>query len=246
MPIEDRKITSLLDELEAKYKPNPVWKRKIDFNNVGILGQSFGGYTALAVGGAELNREQLIEGCRKSEDRRITLNISTLLQCRSLEVASQQKNFEDPRIKAVIAINPLTSLIFGEEGMSEIRIPTMIIGGTKDYVTPAVTEQIQPYSWLKTSRKHLVLVEPGTHFSFLRESGGRLTVPPKLIGPDPNLAYPYLKLLSLSFFESYLNSNSEYSPYLSQTYVNQIDSQPFNLSLIEYLSTEQVRQVVKR
>ncbi|EAW38883.1 alpha/beta hydrolase [Lyngbya sp. PCC 8106] len=238
-------ITSLLDELEAKYQSNPVWKRKIDFNNVGILGQSFGGYTALAVAGAEMNPENLTEGCRKSEDRRITLNISTLLQCRSLEVASQQKNFEDPRIKAVIAINPLTSLIFGEEGMSQIRIPTMIIGGTKDYVTPAVTEQIKPYSWLKTSRKHLVLVEPGTHFSFLRESGGRLTVPPKLIGPDPNFAYPYLKALSLTFFDTYLQKNSDYYPYLSQTYISSIESQPFSLSLIEDLSSEQVRQVVK-
>ena len=239
-------ITYLLDELEKKYQPSPIWKRRIDFNNVGILGQSFGGYTALAVGGAELNPEKLIEGCEKSEDRRITLNISTLLQCRSLEVASQQKNFEDPRIKAVIAINPLTSLIFGEEGMSQIRIPTMIIGGTKDYVTPAVPEQIQPYTWLNSSRKHLVLLEPGTHFSFLKESGGRLTVPPQLIGPNPNLAYPYLKALSLSFFETYLQENYQYSSYLSQTYVSTINDQPFSLSLIEDLSGEQVRQVVKR
>lgn len=239
-------ITYLLDRLEEESQSNPALKKQINFNNVGILGQSFGGYTALAVSGAELNREKLIEGCRKSKDRRITLNISTLLQCRSLEVASSRENFRDKRIKAVIAINPLTSLVFGEEGMSQIRIPTMIIGGTRDYVTPAVPEQIQPYTWLKTSRKHLVLLDPGTHFSFLNESGGRVTVPPQLIGPNPELAYSYLEALSLAFFEIYIKNNSEYFPYLSQAYVSRIDGQPFDLSLIKNLNAEQVRQVVKR
>jgi len=239
-------ITYLLDELQQKYQSYPFWKSRIDFNNVGVMGQSFGGYTALAVAGAKLNPDKLTEDCQKSQDRRITLNLSTLLQCRSLEVASQQNNFQDQRIKAVIAINPLTSLIFGEEGMSNIQVPTMIIAGTKDYVTPAVPEQIKPFTWLKTSRKHLILIAPGTHFSFLKESGGRLAVPSQLIGPDPNLAYPYLKAFSLAFFESYLQNQPEYLPYLSQTYVNTIEAQPFNLSLIEGLSQEQVRQAAKR
>ncbi|MEL7034674.1 MAG: alpha/beta hydrolase [Cyanobacteria bacterium J06592_8] len=254
-------LTYLLNELEGRYQATLGWKRKIDFDNVGVLGQSFGGYTALAVGGAELNAQKLRKVCQKSEDRRITLNISTLLQCRSLDVASEQNNFTDPRVKAVIAINPLTSLIFGEQGMSKVQIPTMMISGTKDYVTPAVSEQIQPYSWLTTSKKHLVLVDPGTHFSFLQESGGQLTVPPQLIGPDPNFAYPYLRALSLSFFETYLLDNSDYSPYVSQNYISTINNPHFDLSLIEdfrfdlstvedieveELSAEDIRQIVQR
>ncbi|MDY7024184.1 MAG: alpha/beta hydrolase [Cyanobacteriota bacterium] len=254
-------ITALINELETRYQATLGWKRKIDFDNVGVLGQSFGGYTALAVGGAQLNAQKLKKVCHKSGDRRITLNISTLLQCRSLDVASEQNNFTDPRVKAVIAINPLTSLIFGEQGMSKVEVPTMMISGTKDYVTPAVSEQIQPYSWLKTSKRHLVLVDPGTHFSFLQESGGRLMVPPQLIGPDPNFAYPYLRALSLSFFETYLLNNSDYSPYISQHYIRTINNPPFDISLIEdlkfdlsvvaevevdELSSEEIRRIVQR
>lgn len=70
-------------------------------------------------------------------------------------------------MKAVIAVNPITSVVFGQEGMSKIQIPVLMIGGSDDYVAPAVSEQIYPFSWLTSPNKYLMLLEKGTHFSFL-------------------------------------------------------------------------------
>lgn len=238
-------ITYLLNELEQISQSDPTWKDRIDFSKIGVMGQSFGGYTALAVGGAKLNPEKLQSGCFEATDRRVTLNISTLLQCRSIEIAVERNNFRDPRIKAILAINPLASLIFGEEGMSQIQVPLMMIAGTKDYVTPAVPEQIYPYTWLTTPQKYLVLLQPGTHFSLLRERPGRVAVPPQVIGPDPNFAYPYLRALSLIFFQAYLQNESDYFPYLSQSYLNTINTDLFQMSLIEVLTLDEIQQILE-
>ncbi|MGF1676636.1 MAG: hypothetical protein ACFCUV_23610 [Rivularia sp. (in: cyanobacteria)] len=45
---------------------------------------------------------------------------------------------KDERIKAVIAINPLTSHIFGEVGLNKLQAPVLLVAGTDDYFVPAL------------------------------------------------------------------------------------------------------------
>ncbi|NJK38261.1 MAG: alpha/beta fold hydrolase [Oscillatoriales cyanobacterium RM2_1_1] len=239
-----RDITDLINQLEQRSRTDPAFPGKIDFQNVGVVGQSFGGYTALAVAGAGLNLSTLTQGCRNFINRRISLNLSTLLQCQAIDIAREQTNFRDPRVKGAIAINPLASLVFGETGLGQIQIPVMIISGTNDYVTPAVTEQILPFTWLKTLEKYLVLVEPGTHFSLLDEPRGR-TFPPELIGPDPTLAYPYLQAIALAFFDLHLLNRSAAAAYLTPTYLDQLDEPPFSLSILRQLTAAEIRQAIQ-
>jgi len=234
-------ITYLLDLLEEKSRSDPAWRNRLDLQNVGVMGQSFGGYTVLALAGATLNPEKLRENCSQTDDRQITLNLSILLQCRALEVAPERQDFRDRRIKAAIAVNPLTSLVFGESGMGEIDIPVAIVAGTNDYITPAIPEQIEPFTWLRTPDKLLVLFEPGTHFSFLRESGGQVPVPPQLIGPDPSKAYPYLQALSLTFFNVHVRDRPDYRAYLSEEFLKTIGPSPFTINLVKDLNLEELR-----
>ena len=56
-------ISQVLDELEQKDDIKEKGRGRIDFNNVGVIGQSFGGYTALAVAGAPLNLTRLRADC---------------------------------------------------------------------------------------------------------------------------------------------------------------------------------------
>lgn len=234
-------ITYLLDLLEEKSRSDPAWRNRLDLQNVGVMGQSFGGYTVLALAGATLNPEKLKENCSQPDERQITLNLSILLQCRALEVAPERQNFRDRRIKAAIAVNPLASLVFGESGMGEIDIPVAIVAGTNDYITPALPEQIEPFTWLRTPDKLLVLFEPGTHFSFLRENGGQVPIPPQLIGPDPEKAYPYLKALSLTFFNVHVRDRSDYRAYLSEEYLQTLGPSPFTINLVKDLNLEELR-----
>ncbi|MGK7916889.1 MAG: alpha/beta hydrolase family protein [Prochloraceae cyanobacterium] len=126
----------------------------------GIL---WGGATALSLAGAEINTARLEEEC---EQENIDLNLSSVLQCRANSLPPLNYNLRDPRIKAAIASNPIASSLFGPEGLSQIELPTLILAGSEDLISPVVQEQIHPFVWLKASPKYLALLVPGTHFSF--------------------------------------------------------------------------------
>ncbi len=66
-------VKFLLDELENRDKSDP--SIQLNLQQVGVIGQSFGGYTALALAGASLNKEQLQKDCQKLND---SLNVSLL------------------------------------------------------------------------------------------------------------------------------------------------------------------------
>ena len=222
-------IQYLLDYLAQEYG------EQINVDQVGIMGQSFGAYTALAISGAELNLPQLERDCPNIDD---SLNVSLLLQCIGLNLPGGSFKLQDERIVAAIAINPLASSIFGKEGMSKIKTPTMLVSGSADPVTPPLSEQIHPFTWLTASEKYLALLRGGTHFSTLNESGGSISVPEQAIGPDPKIAQDYVKQLSLVFFSTYIARKVEYKPYLSADYADRISQSLLPLHIVKSLTLE--------
>ena len=220
-------IQFLLDRLTEDYG------KRIDTQNVGIIGQSFGAYTALALSGAELNFESLERDCANLDE---SWNISLLLQCLALELPYEPiPKLKDERIVAAIAINPLTSALFGKESLKEIDIPVMLVSGSADPITPALSEQIVPFTWLATEEKYLALLKGGTHFSTLNESSGSIPVPERAIGPDPKIAQDYIKQLGLAFFGAYVTDNSAYRGYLNANYGNYLSNEQMPLSLVRSL-----------
>ncbi len=226
-------IKFLLDELGRSYSD------RLNLQQVGVIGQSFGGYTALALGGAKINFEQLQKDCDPSND---SLNLSLLLQCRGLALPSTQYDLQDKRIKGAIAINPIGSTIFGQSQFSQIQVPLMLVGGSDDTVAPALPEQIQPFTWLTTPNKYLVVLKNATHFSTLAESSGGIPIPSQAIGPDPALAQDYTKALSLAFFKTYIASDRDFQVYLSASYAQFISQYPLPLSLVQTLTENQLKQ----
>jgi predicted dienelactone hydrolase len=222
-------IKFLLDELTKDYG------KQIDTQNVGIIGQSFGAYTALVLAGAELNFDSLERNCSNLDE---SWNLSLLLQCLALDLPPKLVSLGDDRIVAAIAINPLTSAVFGKESLSQIKIPLMLVAGSADPVTPALSEQIIPFTWLDTNKKYLALLKGGTHFSTLNESSGSIPVPEQAIGPDPKIAQAYIKQLGLAFFGAYVTNNLKYQDYLSADYATRISNQKMPLSLVRSLEKQ--------
>ncbi|MBN3907012.1 MAG: alpha/beta hydrolase [Nostoc sp. NMS1] len=232
-------IKYLLDELTSLSKSNPTFQGRLNLEQVGVIGQSFGGYTALALAGAKINFEQLKADCPLED----TLNVSLLLQCLAVNLPNSQYNLSDARIKAVIAINPVDSSIFGQASLSQIKIPVMIVSGSSDTVAPALLEQIQPFTWLTTSNKYLTLINGGTHFSTIAESpNATIPIPTQAVGSGSALARRYVKALSVPFFETYIAEQPSYLPYLSTDYVHTISQQPLPLSLIKSLTSEELKK----
>jgi predicted dienelactone hydrolase len=233
-------IKDLLDYLTKLSTTDPAYQGQLDLQRVGVIGQSFGGYTALALAGAGINFAQLEKDCQLENE---TWNLSLLLQCRARGLERNQYNFSDPRIKAAIAINPIVSSILGETNLSQIKIPVMLIAGSADTVAPALLEQIQPFTWLTSPNKYLVLMNNGTHFSAIEESPQSLFLPPaEAIGPEPALARRYVSGLSLAFMESFLNNKSNFRPYLQPSYALTISEDTLGLRILRSLTPQQLQQ----
>lgn len=248
---------NLIDQpLDVKYVLDQLeQKPSIDMQQVGIVGQSFGGYTSLALAGGELIADDTATECQSESYQDVLLDLSSLAKCTFNQLHQPDQSslrLRDPRIKAAIAINPMAK-IFGETGMSSIQVPTMIVSGTNDVIMPPVEEQILPFSWLDENLdKYLVLVKPGTHFSFLQEGLGVLPVPDTVVGPSPTAAHPVLKSLSTAFFQIHLNQQPEYATYLQgdssdnkPKLGNQIDSDAFDFSLIRSFTNTQLQELIE-
>ena len=224
-------IQFLLDHLQRRYGQQLDWQR------VGVVGQSYGGYTALALAGAEINFERLQANCDPDNP---DFNISFLLQCQALELPPAAYNLRDERVAAAIAINPLSSGLFGEEQLSRIDLPIAIVSGSADAVTPALDEQILPFTALATPEKYLLLLVRGTHFSTIGATSQDVELPQQVIGPDPTIAYAYMKAWNLAFFKTYIANNSQYQPYLSAAYAQTLSRREMPLHLVRFLTREQL------
>ncbi|WP_017651358.1 alpha/beta hydrolase [Fortiea contorta] len=243
-------VKYILDQLEKNNQSGSQFKGRLNLQQVGVFGQSLGGYTALALAGAKINFEQLQQDCQP-QALQSTWNMSLLLQCRALTLDNnnpgQEDNLQDSRVKAAIAVNPITSSIFGKAGLSQVRIPVMVVGSSDDTVAPALYEQILPFSWLANSHKYLVMLVGATHFSAI--GNGNIANQPtglhsQVIGDHPAQARQYINALSLPFFQTHVVNATQYTPYLNATYAKAISTQPLSLSLVKSLSINELIQAL--
>ncbi|HLO49102.1 MAG TPA: alpha/beta hydrolase [Kamptonema sp.] len=235
-------VKDVLDFLTSLSASDPKYQGQMDLQKVGVIGQSFGGYTALALAGGGVNFDQLDKDCQQESE---TWNISLLLQCRVKTLPRKDYNLIDSRVKAAIAINPIISSVLGEANISQIKIPVMILAGSADTIAPAVVEQIQPFTWLTNPEKYLVLLNNGTHFSTIDESPQSVfRVPTDALGPEPALARYYLNGLSVAFMETYLLNQSSFRRNLQPSYAKTISRDVLGLSILRSLTTEQFQKLL--
>jgi predicted dienelactone hydrolase len=230
-------ITYLLDELESRNATE--YEGRLDLENVGMGGHSFGGYTALALAGATIDFENLIEDCnQKFKD----LNISLLLQCDALELPKQDYSFRDSRITSVAAKNPITSSVFGADGLADAEVPVMLLAGSLDPVTPAIYEQFRSFQWFKAEPRYLVLMEGQAHIDISALDVGVTRILDLFeslsLAPSEQLAQ-YSKALSVAFFETYAARRTDYRLYLRSAYADYVSQeQPFKIYLISEGSSD--------
>ncbi|MEH2368095.1 alpha/beta hydrolase [Nostoc sp.] len=242
-------VTYILNQLQKDNQSDSRFKGRLNLQQVGVFGQSLGGYTALALAGAKINFEQLKQDCQPAALQK-TWNMSLLLQCRALELSISKSgkdyNLRDERVKAAIAVNPITSSIFGKAGLSQIKTPVMIVSSSDDTVAPALSEQILPFSWLANSQKYLVMLVGGTHFSTIgnaNPANQQVALPADMIG-DASQARRYMNVLSLPFFQTYIAGRPQYTPYLNAAYTQSISSKSLGLSLVKSLNTTELVQLL--
>ncbi|NER04734.1 MAG: alpha/beta hydrolase [Okeania sp. SIO3C4] len=233
-------ITYLLDELERRNKLQ--YQGKLNLKNVGMAGQSFGAYTTLALAGAKINFAQLKQDCLPQIK---SLNPSLFLQCRALELPQQNYDLQDKRIKSVLIMDPVNSSIFGKSGLNHINIPILWVAGSEDQLTPVVTEQVYPFTWLPVTEKYFMLTKGAKHLDFnITEIQNVESVDDdslnQLVSASSPVIKSYIDAFSLAFFQTYLENNSDYLDYLNSSYAVTISEEPYTLGFLSALTVEKL------
>jgi predicted dienelactone hydrolase len=234
-------ISYVLDELERLNAKD--FEGRLQLDKVGVHGHSFGGYTALAVGGATIDLQNLQQECQREFG---FLNLSLLLQCRALALPNLPTQFRDTRVQAVIGANPVNRSIFGQKGLANVEIPVLLGSGIYDPATPAIFEQAGSFIWLKSLEKYLVIIEGQAHVDFSQMDAGitdTINSFEQLILPTPELIDSYANSGIVAFFEVYIANNPDFKVYLSSAYFHYLSGEePFRSYLIDGSAAESLEQ----
>lgn len=243
-----RDVSYLIDELTRLSAASGPLANRLETDRVGVIGHSFGGYTALALAGAQLNFETLHTNCDSEDFIFNAANPSMLLQCTALAAPEQfTADLRDPRVQAVMAMNPVDSSLFGQTGFSQIDIPILLVAGSDDPVAPALLEQIRPFTWLNqpeatapTPNRYLALIEGGSHLYDVPGLAENNDFPlsNQLVSDNSSLSYSYLRALSLGFMQIEIAQNSSYQGALDDPYIGRLSEPTLPLYVVDSLSEE--------
>ncbi|MDV2999975.1 MAG: hypothetical protein N5P05_001581 [Chroococcopsis gigantea SAG 12.99] len=237
-------VIYLMDELQRR---NPTeYGGRLDMQNVGVAGHSFGGYSTLALGGATIDFEHLKRQCNAEF---AFLNTSLLLQCRAIGMNQDKYNFRDDRVKAVFGANPVNSSIFGPEGLRKVTIPVFLAAGTYDPATPAVFEQVRSFPWINSEDKYLGVIEGQAHVDFSVLDAGISSTLQSMVNltlPSPQLVDTYGNAMLVAFFKVHLAGDESFRPFLESRYFAYIsEGQTFKSYLITTKSSAGLVQKIE-
>jgi alpha-beta hydrolase superfamily lysophospholipase len=222
-------ISHVLNELERRNQSQ--YQGRLELTAVGVMGQSFGGYTALALAGATIDFDKLEEACRPILE---TPNLSMLLQCRALELPRHTQSLKDERVRAILPLDPVGSHLFGPRGIAQIQVPVLMVTGSEDKTAPIALEPLQLFPWLTTPHRYLAVIKGKSHIhdvsKLLSALKLKLTQETPVFRLNPPIIDSYLKALSLAFFETWLSDRL--ASCLSAGYVHSISRAPHDLYFI--------------
>jgi predicted dienelactone hydrolase len=198
-------ISFILDTLQQE--PALGLHDRLDFDNVGIFGYSFGGATALTLAGAEIDWKRLATECQTTQK---LLNISLFYQCRALELPRLSLQLQDKRVQGLYLFVPFSSILFSRESMSRLKLPILWNASDQDLITPLVLEQLPAFEQLETPNKYVVIFQKLPHTFVTSPENDAVS-----IAQLRQITKKYHNILSLAFFGKYLQQNPSYLPYLT-------------------------------
>ncbi|MEG3906382.1 alpha/beta hydrolase [Microcoleus sp. w2-18bC1] len=235
-------ISFVLDELTKLNQTDDNLQGKIAINRWVIIGYSFGGATALSLAGAELQLSALKQRCQGDL---IGFSLGEGIQCAAAGLPEERYQLRDGRIKRAIAMNPITSLLFGETGLSAIQIPTLIVASSADKTTPALAEQIAGFpkipspKWLVglVGGTHLSVKDPSTTLNQVRRPSTVITGD-EVVGDQAVSIRNYIKAVSLATAAQLTAEADKYAVFLTPEYAQFASTSAIPVRLVTEISPE--------
>jgi predicted dienelactone hydrolase len=219
-------ISFLLDELaQVNQKDGPL-QGKLNTQQVTVIGHSLGGYTAFAVAGGKLNIEELRRYCKNRSP--IGRSPVDWFQCAAADLPNNREQLRDQRVVQVIALNPMTGRLFGNNGLAQVTIPTLILTSTEDAIAPSLDNQLRPFSQL-AGPKYLLSAIGGTHLSVtdranLNDALARSTLVKEHIGKEADPLRQVVRGVSLAFIKQLTPEAKTYQPFLTPAYAQSLST----------------------
>jgi predicted dienelactone hydrolase len=234
-------VSFLLDELERRNVSQ--FEGRLDASRVAVVGHSFGGYTALAVGGATIDFDRLAQRCSPAAN--LLVDAALVLECRALELTADPaamdrfaQGTKDDRVRLVIALATVSNL-FGPRGMAGVSVPVMLFGGEVDLLAPVVPQQVAAFSWLRGDDRYLYLGENTSHGPDFTKLFSRFLYIDAAYeqGIEEAIAATtgVNRSLVVAFSQVYLVEQEEYRPFLRSAYVEAVSAEPFRVHLVRDL-----------
>lgn len=235
-------VSFLLDEL-TRLNPSQ-FDGQLNPDQAGIFGYSFGGTTALALAGAQIDLPHLQQACDTESS---VYNISLLYQCRALELDPQQvanTRLSDPRIQAISVFVPFSRSLYGPEGLAQVQGPVLWKATDQDILTPFLIEQLPAFNWLATTEtnatapdRYLTVAAGLPHARITFEVISRITQTKTDWENVRPIAESYHQRINAAFFQAHLAGNTDYQPYLQAQGAQFLSQEPYNLTWREAASS---------
>ena len=235
-------ISFVLDELAKLNQTDDNLQGKIAIDRSMIIGYSFGGATALSLAGAELQLSRLKQRCQGDL---IGFSLGEGIQCAAAGLPEERYQLRDVRIKRAIVMNPTTSLLFGETGLSKIQIPTLIVASSADKTTPALVEQIAGFPQIPSPKwlvgfvggTHLSVKDPSTTLDQVRRPSTVITGD-ELVGDQAASIRNYIKAVSLAMAAQLTAESDKYAIFLTPEYAQFASTSAIPVRLVTEISPE--------
>jgi predicted dienelactone hydrolase len=226
-------VSFVLDELaKLNQQPGPL-QEKLNTQQVSVIGHSLGGYTALALAGAEVNLVELRQFCTSSTP--IGQAPADWIQCAAANLSERKLQLRDQRIKSAIALNPVVGNIFGKTGLTQVATPVLFLAGTEDTITPALNHQLRPFAQLR-GPKYLLTAIGGTHLSIgdpvnPGSMPSQSTLVKERRGEETNSLRQLTQGVSLAFIKQLTPEAKTYEPFLTPAYAQSFSKPELPLRL---------------
>jgi len=200
-------ILVLIDELDRLSEGE--FAGLLDMNSIGMVGISAGSPTTLQMGGARLDDNYFDTWCTEDPDSIYCPSnlVNKYHQAVSETLLKDSEGLyyvkNDPRMRALAILSPGFLPMFGERGLASVSLPIIILAPTHDEVFSYQHETVLMYHYLGSKDRYLINVINGSHNSTLTTTPGQ-------------------KILFTAFFGYYIKSQEEYTQYLTEDYVNNL------------------------
>ncbi len=171
-----QEILAVFDFLDEQAGPGGKLENLLDPQLVAVIGHSYGGYTTLASGGAQIDLDSFKKLCEETTNEQIPtrdlLCNPIVHEADMAALAGLGPNppelwpaWADPRVDAIVPMAG-DAYLFNQAGLAPITVPVMAMGGIQDTGTPFVWGTQPTYEYVSSPRKIKIGFQGAEHMIF--------------------------------------------------------------------------------